>query len=339
MAKIAINGFGRIGRNFFKIALARTDLDIVAINDLTDAPTLAHLLKYDSSYGIYDRDISSRTNDDGTGVLIVDGREFKIFAQQDPKDLPWGELEVDVVVECTGFFTKPEDAKKHIEAGAKKIVISAPAKGDGAKTIVLGVNEKDLDEQDEVISNASCTTNCITPVMAVIEENFGIEKAMMTTVHAYTASQRLLDAPAKDLREARAAAENIVPTTTGASKAAALALPAVKGKFAGLSVRVPTPVVSLADFAILIKKDTTVDEINMAFKKAVTEQRFSGILSATDEKLVSIDFRGNSYSAIVDMELTDVVGGNLIKVVAWYDNEWGYSNRLVELTEKVGVMV
>ena len=334
MAKIAINGFGRIGRNFFKIALARSDMEIVAINDLTDAPTLAYLLKYDSTYGVYDQEVRAEGDE-----LIVDGKRYKVLAEKDPENLPWGELGVDVVVECTGLFTKTEDAKKHIAAGAKKIVISAPAKDEGARTIVLGVNEEALSAEDDIISNASCTTNCITPVMAVIEENFGIEKAMMTTVHAYTASQRLLDAPAKDLREARAAAENIVPTTTGASKAAALALPAVKGKFAGLSVRVPVPVVSLADFVILVKKDTNIEEINHAFKTAATEARFAGILSATDEPLVSSDFRGNSYSCTVDMQLTDVVGGNMIKVVSWYDNEWGYSSRLVEITEKVGAMV
>ncbi|MDR1032400.1 MAG: glyceraldehyde-3-phosphate dehydrogenase, partial [Candidatus Nomurabacteria bacterium] len=227
-------------------------------------------------------------------------------------------------------------ARAHIDAGAKKVVISAPAKGDGAKTIVIGVNEDTLTVDDEIISNASCTTNCITPVMAVLEHNFGIEKAMMTTVHSYTASQRLQDAPAKDLREARAAAENIVPTSTGASKAAALALPALKDKFCGLSVRVPTPVVSLADFVVLTKKDTTKEEINNTFKEAAAEDYYQGILAITEEEMVSGDFKGNSYSAIVDLNLTDVVGGNLVKVVAWYDNEWGYSSRLVELSADFG---
>ncbi|MDR0397970.1 MAG: type I glyceraldehyde-3-phosphate dehydrogenase [Candidatus Nomurabacteria bacterium] len=336
MVKIAINGFGRIGRCSFKIAFERADVEIVAINDLTDVATLAHLLKYDSSYGIYGRDVQVS---DALDELIVNGKHIKCFAETDPAKLPWGKLGVDVALECTGAFTDPAKARAHIDAGAKKVVISAPAKGDGAKTIVIGANEDTLTVDDEVISNASCTTNCITPVMAVLENNFGIEKAMMTTVHSYTASQRLQDAPAKDLREARAAAENIVPTSTGASKAAALALPALKGRFCGLSVRVPTPVVSLADFAVLIKKDTTKEEINTVFKEAATEDYYQGILAVTEEEMVSGDFKGNSYSAIVDLSLTDVVGGNLIKVVAWYDNEWGYSNRLVELSADFGKMV
>lgn len=327
MVKVAINGFGRIGRNAFKIAFDRGDLEIVAVNDLTDTATLAHLLKYDSSYGTYDREVSSDEQN-----IIVDGKAIKVLSEKDPAALPWGELGVDVVIECTGLFTDPAKARAHIEAGAKRVVISAPAKGEGAKTIVLGVNEDELTAEDTVISNASCTTNCIAPVMKVLEDNFGIDKAMMTTVHSYTASQRLQDAPAKDLREARAAAENIVPTTTGASKAAALTIPTLKDKFNGLSVRVPTPVVSLADITAVIKRDTSVDEINKFFKDAAREPYYEGILDATEEELVSIDFKGNSHSAIVDLKLTDVIGGNLIKVVAWYDNEWGYSNRLVELT-------
>ncbi|GHU09337.1 glyceraldehyde-3-phosphate dehydrogenase [Alphaproteobacteria bacterium] len=333
MVKIAINGFGRIGRCSFKIALERSDIEIVAINDLTDVATLAHLLKYDSSYGVYGRDVQVT---DSLDELVVNGKGTKCFAETDPANLPWRELGVDVVLECTGAFTDPAKARAHIEAGAKKVVISAPAKGEGAKTIVIGANEDDLTVDDEIISNASCTTNCITPVMAVLEHTFGIEKAMMTTVHSYTASQRLQDAPAKDLREARAAAENIVPTTTGASKAAALALPALKDRFCGLSVRVPTPVVSLADFVVLTKKNTTVEEINSVFKEAAVEDYYQGILAVTEEEMVSSDFKGNSYSAIVDLSLTDVVGGNLIKVVAWYDNEWGYSNRLVELSVDFG---
>ena len=331
MIKLGINGFGRIGRNAFKIAFERGDIEVVAVNDLTDTKTLAHLLKYDSSYGTYNKSVSY---DDES--IEVDGKKIKVLAEKDPAALPWGELGVDVVIESTGLFTDPAKARAHIEAGAKKVVISAPAKGEGAKTIVLGVNEDILDASDEIISNASCTTNCITPVMAVLENTFGIEKAMMTTVHSYTASQRLLDAPAKDLREARSAAENIVPTTTGASKAAGLALPAVQGKFAGLSVRVPTPVVSLADFVVLVKRDTTKEEINEVFKNAAAEPYYQGILAVTEEELVSVDFKGNSHSSVVDLNLTDVVGGNLIKVVAWYDNEWGYSNRLVELTADFG---
>jgi len=329
--KIAINGFGRIGRNAFKIAFERKDLEIVALNDLTDTKTLAHLLKHDSSYGTYAHEVGY--DDDG---IIVDGRHIKVLAEKDAANLPWRQLEVDVVIESTGFYVNPAAARAHIDAaGAKKVVISAPAKGEGADTIVLGVNEDKIPTATDVVSNASCTTNCITPVMAVLESHFGIEKAMMTTVHSYTASQRLQDAPAKDLREARAAAENIVPTTTGASIAAARALPALKGIFGGMSVRVPTPVVSMSDFVVLIKKDTTIEEINEVFKKAAASSFYQGILDVTDEELVSSDFKGNSHSAIVDLNLTNVVGGNLIKVVAWYDNEWGYSNRLVELTADV----
>ena len=333
MVKIAINGFGRIGRNAFKIAFERRDAEIVAINDLTDAKTLAHLLKYDSNYGAYEYDVDY---DDEN--IIVDGKKIRVLAEKEPANLPWGEMEVDVVIESTGFFTDPAKARAHIDAGAKKVVISAPAKGEGAKTIVLGVNEDEITEDDVILSNASCTTNCIAPVMKVLEDNLGIEKAMMTTVHSYTASQKLQDAPAKDLREARNAAENIVPTTTGASKAAALTIPSLKGKFNGLSVRVPTPVVSLSDITAISKRPTSVEEINDIFRRAANEDYYKGILAATDEELVSIDYRGNSHSCIVDLKLTDVVDGNLIKVVAWYDNEWGYSNRLVELSVDFGKM-
>ena len=331
MVKLAINGFGRIGRSAFKIAFERPDVEIVAINDLSDPGALAHLLKYDSSYGIYNHDV--KTDEEN---LIVDGKKIRVLAEKEPENLPWKDLEVDVVIESTGFFTDPEKARAHINAGAKKVVISAPAKGEGAKTIVLGVNEDILDDSDEIISNASCTTNCIAPVMKLLEEKIGIEKAMMTTVHSYTASQKLQDAPAKDLREARAAAENIVPTTTGASKAAAKTIPSLEGKFNGLSVRVPTPVVSLSDITAVVKRDVTKEEINEIFKEAAKEPYYEGILAVTEEELVSCDLRGNSHSCIVDLPLTDVVGGNLIKVVAWYDNEWGYSNRLVELAVDFG---
>ncbi len=332
--RVAINGFGRIGRNAFKIAFDRADIDIVAINDLTDTKTLAHLLKHDSNYGLYDHKIES----DETHI-IVDDNPIKVYAEKDPADLPWREDQVDVVIESTGFFVKPELAKAHIKAGAKKVVISAPAKGEGADTIVLGVNDDDLEKSGDIVSNASCTTNCITPVASVIESAFGIEKAMMTTVHSYTASQKLQDAPAKDLREARNAATNIVPTTTGASIAAAKALPALKGIFGGMSVRVPTPVVSLSDFVIITKKKVTVDEVNDAFKKAATEPYYQGILAVTEEELVSSDFIGNSHSAIVDLNLTAVIDGNMLKVVAWYDNEWGYSNRLVEVVADAGKLL
>jgi glyceraldehyde 3-phosphate dehydrogenase len=306
-------------------------LEVVDVNDLTDNKTLAHLIKLDSSYGAYQHEVSA---DDEN--IIVNGQPIKVLAEKDPAALPWKDLGVEVVIESTGLFVDPAKAKAHVDAGAKKVIISAPAKGEGAETIVLGVNEDKLKDSGDVISNASCTTNCITPVAAVVESAFGIEKALMTTVHSYTASQRLQDAPAKDLREARAAAENIVPTTTGASIAAAKAMPSLEGVFGGLSVRVPTPVVSLSDFAIVTKRPVTVEEVNEAFKKAAGEPFFQGILDVTEEELVSSDFIGNSHSAIVDLKLTNVVGGNLLKVVAWYDNEWGYSNRLVELTADTG---
>ena len=329
--RVAINGFGRIGRNAFKIAFDRSDIEIVAINDITDTKTLAYLLKHDSNYGTYSHEVG---HDDTN--LIVDGKPIKILAEKDPAALPWKDLAVDIVIESTGFFVDPAKAKAHIDAGAKKVVLSGPAKGDGATTVVLGVNEDKLETAEDIISNASCTTNCITPVAAVIENAFGIEKAMMTTVHSYTASQKLQDAPSKDLREGRNAAENIVPTTTGASKAAALALPALAGIFGGLSVRVPTPVVSLSDFVIITKRDVTVEEVNEVFKKAAKEPFYQGILEVTEEELVSSDFIGNSHSAIVDLNLTAVVAGNMLKVVAWYDNEWGYSNRLVEVVADTG---
>ncbi len=335
--KVAINGFGRIGRNAFKIAFERSDVEIVAINDLTDTKTLAHLLKHDSSYGTYQHDVDF----DDKGIA-VNGKHITVFAEKEPANLPWRDHEVDVVIESTGFFTDPAKARAHIDqAGAKRVIISAPAKGEGSDTIILGVNEEKIHEEDasEVLNNGSCTTNCITPVMAVLEKNFGIEKAMMTTVHSYTADQRLQDAPHKDLRRARAAAENIVPTSTGASVAAAQALPSLEGVFGGLSLRVPTPVVSLSDFVVVTKRDTTTDEVNEAFKKAASQPFYQGILAVTEEELVSSDFRGNSHSAIVDLPLTAVVGGNLVKVVAWYDNEWGYSNRLVELVADTGKLL
>ena len=331
MIRVAINGFGRIGRNAFKILLEQRNAQVVAINDVTDAKTLAHLLKYDSSYGIYDKKVSSTDKS-----LIVNTREIPVFAEKDPSKLPWKNLDVDVVIESTGLFTNPEDAKAHLKAGAKKVVLSAPAKGEGAKTVVLGVNEDVIEKGDEIISNASCTTNCVAPIMKILEDEFGIEKAMMTTVHSYTGSQRILDAPAKDLREARSAAENIVPTTTGASKAAALTIPSLAGKFNGLSIRVPTPVVSLSDITAILKRDTTKEELVRVFKKAAKEPYYEGIVGVTEEELVSSDFIGDPRSTIVDLPLIDVVGGNMVKVVAWYDNEWGYSNRLVELTMDFG---
>lgn len=332
--KIAINGFGRIGRNAFKLAFERSDIEIAAINDLTDTKTLAYLLKQDSTYGNYHREVSFNENS-----IIVDGKEIRVFAEKDPANLPWNQLEIDVVIEATGLFVDPAKARAHINAGAKKVVISAPAKGEGAKFIVLGVNENTLTREDEIISNASCTTNCIAPVMAVLEREFGIEKSMMTTVHSYTASQRLLDAPAKDMREARSAAENIVPTTTGAAIATAKVIPALEGKFDGLSVRVPTPTVSLSDITAVLRRNVSIDEINEVFRRAAKQPFYQGILGVTDEPLVSSDFKGNSHSCVVDLALTNVVAGNLVKVVAWYDNEWGYSNRLIELTADVAANV
>lgn len=331
MVTVAINGFGRIGRNALKILLERRDVQVVAINDITDAKTLAHLLKHDSSYGTYDKKVGYTDKS-----IIINTREIPVFAEKDPANLPWKKLAVDVVIESTGFFTDPAAARAHITAGAKKVVISAPAKGEGAKTVVIGVNEDVIEDGDEILSNASCTTNCIAPVMKVLEDEFGIDKAMMTTVHSYTGSQRILDAPAKDLREARSAAENIVPTSTGASKAAALTIPALKGRFNGLSVRVPTPVVSLSDITAILKRDTDKDELIKVFKKAAREPYYEGILGVTEEELVSSDFIGDPHSCIVDLPLIDVVGGNMVKVVAWYDNEWGYSNRLVELAVDFG---
>jgi len=331
MVKVAINGFGRIGRNALKILLERRDAQVVAINDIIDATTLAPLLKHDSSYGAYDKKISA-----GEKSIFINSREIPVFAEKDPAALPWKNLGVDVVIESTGFFTKPEDARAHIKAGAKKVVISAPAKGGGAKTVVLGVNEEIVKTDDEIISNASCTTNCIAPVMKVLEDEFGIDKAMMTTVHSYTGSQRILDAPAKDLREARSAAENIVPTSTGASKAAALTIPSLKDRFNGLSIRVPTPVVSLSDITAILKRDTTKEDLVRLFKKTAKEPYYEGIIGVTEEELVSSDFIGDPHSCVVDLPLIDVVGGNMVKIVAWYDNEWGYSNRLVELAVDFG---
>lgn len=329
--RIAINGFGRIGRSAFKIAFERSDVEIVAINDLTDVSTLAYLLKYDSNYGTYQHDVRA-----GEGELIVGEGRIKVLSEREPGKLPWGDLGVDVVIESTGRFTKQEDAEQHLSAGAKRVVLSGPSKSDGVDTIVLGVNEDKLDGASKVISNASCTTNSLGVIMAVLDAKFGVEKSLLTTIHSYTASQTLQDGPAKDLRESRAAAENMVPTTTGAAVAVTKALPQLKSKFDGLSVRVPTPVVSISDVTALLARDTTAEEINNAFRAAAKEPFYQGILGVSDEPLVSRDYIGNSYSGIVDLPLTKVVGGNLVKVMVWYDNEWGYSNRLVELVADVG---
>ncbi|NBU33565.1 type I glyceraldehyde-3-phosphate dehydrogenase [bacterium] len=332
--RVAINGFGRIGRMAFRIISSRSDLEVVGINDLTDTKTLAHLLKHDTNYGLFSHEVSS----DETSI-IVDGVHVPVSAEKDPTALPWANLQVDVVIESTGRFTTTETASAHLQAGAKKVVISAPAKDDATATLVIGANEDELKNAGDVISNASCTTNSIAAVMDIMTREFGIEKAMLTTVHSYTASQDLQDGPGKDLREARAAAENLVPTTTGAAKAVALAIPELKGKFDGLSVRVPTSVVSLSDVTMLLKKNTTKDDINAVFKKAASEPYYQGILAVSDEPLVSRDYVGNSYSGTVDLLLTNVVDGNLAKVVVWYDNEWGYSNRLVEMVADVGKII
>lgn len=328
--KIGINGFGRIGRNAFKLAFDRDDLEVVAVNDLTDTKTLAYLLKHDSNYGTYKYDVSY----DDTGI-IVNGQHVTVTAEKDPAALPWGQLGVEIVIESTGRFTDKESAELHIAAGAKRVIISGPSKSEGVDTIVLGANEDKIEGASHVISNASCTTNSLGVVMAVLDAEFGVQKSLLTTVHSYTASQAIQDAPAKDLREGRNAAENIVPTTTGAAIAVTKTLPQLAGKFDGLSIRVPTPVVSISDITVLLERDTTVEEINAVFKKASTEPYYQGILGVSEEPLVSRDYIGNSHSGIVDLLLTKVVGGNLAKVMVWYDNEWGYSNRLVELVSDV----
>lgn len=329
--KIAINGFGRIGRAAFKIALEQKNLEVVAINDLTEASILAHLLQYDTAYGHYRKAVSAKE-----GKLIVDKQEFPVYAEPDPKKLPWGELGVDVVLECTGRFTDKTGAMQHIEAGAKKVILSAPAKGedDSVPTFLMGVNEEAY-AGEAVISNASCTTNSLAPIASIIHEKFGIAKALMTTIHSYTADQNLQDGPHKDLRRARAASQNIVPTTTGAAIAVTQVIPELKGLFDGHSMRVPTIVVSLTDFTFVLKKKTTEEEIKNVLREATKEKRYRKVLAVTDELLVSSDFIGNPYSSIVDLSLTKVIDGDLVKIVAWYDNEWGYSNRLVEMAELV----
>jgi glyceraldehyde 3-phosphate dehydrogenase len=329
--RVAINGFGRIGRMAYRIMAERKDIEVVGINDLTDTKTLSHLLKHDTNYGEFMHEVGFDEKN-----IIVDGVAIPVSAEKDPAMLPWADLKVDVVIESTGRFTTTEQASAHIKAGAKKVVISAPAKDDETATLVIGANEDSLSDAGDVISNASCTTNSIAAVMSIMEMEFGIEKAMLTTVHSYTATQVLQDGPSKDLREARAAAQNLVPTTTGAAKAVALTVTSLKGKFDGLSVRVPTSVVSLSDVTMLLKRNTTIEEINDVFRKQVKEPYFQGILAVSEEPLVSSDYIGNSHSGVIDLLLTNVVDGNLVKVVVWYDNEWGYSNRLVEMVADVG---
>lgn len=327
MLRIAINGFGRIGRTVFKVGWEKEGFEVVAINDLADAATLAYLLKHDTNYGTWNVDVRH-----GADELIVGGKKIRLLAQKDPAQLPWRELDIDIVIESTGLFVTEEKAKVHCDAGARRVVLSAPGKGGEIPTFVMGVNDEDLKTtQASVLSNASCTTNCVAPVSAILEQAFGVEKAMMTTIHGYTASQSLVDAPRKDVREGRAAAENIIPTSTGAAKAVALTIPSLKNHFDGLSVRVPVPTVSLSDMTFLLRQNVTIEEVNAVIVAAASTARFSGIVGVTNELLVSSDFIGDPHSAVVDLSLTNVVDGNLVKVVAWYDNEWGYSHSLVEL--------
>lgn len=328
--RIAINGFGRIGRAAFRIALTKKDVDVVAINDLTDSTTLAHLLKYDTAQKRIENRVSSNKNG-----IVVDGITYPVFAQKDPTLLPWKDLKVDVVLECTGIFRTFEDAQKHMQAGAKKVIISAPSKGENVEAVVLGVNDEKIKPSTNVYDLASCTTNCIAPVMKVMSDNFTIEKALMTTVHAYTADQNLVDGPHSDLRRARAAAQNIVPTSTGAAIAVTKAIPKLKGKFDGFAIRVPVIDGSLSDITIKIKENVTIEKINELFVKMSKDKKFKGILTTTTDKIVSTDIIGNSYSSIVDLSLTNVMDNNLVKIVAWYDNEWGFSNRMIELCERL----
>jgi glyceraldehyde 3-phosphate dehydrogenase len=329
--RIGINGFGRIGRNFYRAMLAKgADLEVVAINDLGDAATMAHLLKYDSIFGRFDREV--KVNDNG---FTIDGQDIRLLSERDPGDLPWGDLGADIVIESTGFFTKRADAWKHIDGGAKKVIISAPAKEEDI-TVVIGVNHDDYDSsQHSIISNASCTTNCVVPLAKVLQDNWGIEKGFMTTCHAYTNDQNTLDLARDDLRRARAAAINIIPTTTGAAKAAALSMPELKGRLDGLALRVPVPDGSITDIVAVVGSEVTKDDVNDAYREAAQSAGMQGILKYTEDPIVSSDVVGDSHSCIIDGQSTMAIG-NMVKVLGWYDNEWGYSNRLVDLTELVG---
>ncbi|MEW6115824.1 MAG: type I glyceraldehyde-3-phosphate dehydrogenase [Nitrospirota bacterium] len=323
--RVAINGFGRIGRNFFRTSKGNKDIEIVAINDLTDAKTLAHLLKYDSVHGIFAADVKA-----GDSSLIVDGKEIKVSAERSPENLPWKAMNVDIVVESTGLYTDRDKAAKHLDAGAKWVIISAPAKEPDV-TVCLGVNDEMLDPaKHRIISNASCTTNCLAPVAKVLNKEFGIIRGLMTTVHSYTNDQRILDLPHKDLRRARAAALSMIPTTTGAAKAVGLVLPELKGKLDGFAIRVTTPNVSVVDLVAELNKEVTAEEVNAAMKKAA-EGPMKGILQYVEEPLVSIDFNGNPHSSIFDSTLTKVMEKKMVKIISWYDNEWGYSTRLRDL--------
>lgn len=325
MVKIAINGFGRIGRAAFKIALANPEVEVVAINDLGDVENLAYLLRYDSVYGRYSESVEVQD-----GALVVGGKTVKVLQEKDPANLPWGTMNVDVVIESTGVFTEREKATAHLTAGAKHVIITAPTKSEDVPTVVLGVNDKDL--SGDIISNASCTTNCAAPMIAVLNNVFGVEKAILTTAHAYTATQTIVDGPGSkgDFRRGRAGAINIVPSSTGAAVAATKTVPELEGKFDGVSLRVPVAVVSISDITALLKKDVTVEEVNAAFKEAVDNPMYNGVIAVTEEPTVSSDFIGDPHSAIVALDMTRVVDGNLVKVMGWYDNEWAYSNRLIE---------
>ncbi len=328
--KVAINGFGRIGRLFFRASFDQTDFEIVAINDLTSAKMLAHLLKYDTVFGKFDKEIES-----GEGFIKIDGKKYNIYSQKDPETLPWKELGIDLVVESTGFFRKREGATKHLKAGAKKVVISAPA-GDPDATIVMGVNDDIYDDKKHnIISNASCTTNCIAPVVKVLNDNFGIVKGNMTTIHSYTNDQRILDLPHSDMRRARAAAQNIIPTTTGAAKAVGLVIPEMAGKISGSAVRVPTPDGSLVDLVVNLRKSASLEELKTLFKTASEKGSLKGYLEYSTEPLVSSDIIGNSHSSIVDAEFITVIDDKMVKILAWYDNEWGYSCRVRDLILKI----
>jgi glyceraldehyde 3-phosphate dehydrogenase len=323
--KVGINGFGRIGRNVFRVIAAREDIDVVAINDLADARTLSILLKYDSVHGRFDGDIEAKED-----TLVVKGKEVKLTKEKDPAGLPWKELGVDIAIESTGIFTKKADCAKHLEAGAKKVILSAPAKDQLDATIVMGINENDLSPEHKIVSNASCTTNCLAPLVKVINDNFQIEKGLITTIHAYTNDQNVADMMHKDLRRARAAAVNIIPTTTGAAKAIGEVIPELKGKLDGMAMRVPVANGSVTDLVATVKKNVSIEEVNSAFK-AAADNELKGILEYCEDPIVSSDIIGNEHSCILDAMSTCVIGGNLIKVIGWYDNEWGYSNRMVDL--------
>lgn len=326
--KVGINGFGRIGRNVFRAAFDDPDIEIVAVNDLTDARTLAHLLQYDSIFGVLDLIVEAKENS-----IEIDGDELKVFAERDPANIPWGDLGVDIVIESTGYFTKAEDAKKHLDAGAKKVIISAPAKGEDI-TVVLGVNDDKLKAEHRIISNASCTTNCLAPVAKLIMDNFGIERGFMTTVHAYTNDQALLDMPHKDLRRSRAAAMSIIPTSTGAAKAIGLVVPELLGKMDGMALRVPVPDGSLCDLTFELTKEASAADINRVIEEASDTDHWIDYLGYTEDPIVSVDVVGDPRSSIFD-GLSTMVHGKIAKVLSWYDNEWGYSNRLVDLTKMI----